>query len=189
LGERVMARTFERQVVELQVRAAVLNRYTHLGTPVTQLWRDSVWGWRKLVRGGVVQQGRRVVQEKDIVSCDDAGHVQFRYRDAQSGKMTRRTLPGADFLWLVLQHVLPKGLRRARNFGFLHPNSFRAGTRAGDLMRILQLRAKVDASGPPAPKRSAPRVRIVVASMEHPGGGDEGQRGSETAVAAAQRAA
>jgi hypothetical protein len=36
LGERVMARTFERQVVELQVRAAVLNRFTHLGTPVTR---------------------------------------------------------------------------------------------------------------------------------------------------------
>jgi len=33
LGERVMARTFERQVVELQVRSAVLNRFTHLGTP------------------------------------------------------------------------------------------------------------------------------------------------------------
>jgi len=36
LGERVMARTFARQVVELQVRAAVLNRFTHLGNPVTQ---------------------------------------------------------------------------------------------------------------------------------------------------------
>jgi hypothetical protein len=36
LGDRVMARTFERQVVELQVRAAVLNRFTHLGTPVTR---------------------------------------------------------------------------------------------------------------------------------------------------------
>ena len=36
LGERVMARTFERQVVELQVRAAVLNRFTHLGIPVTR---------------------------------------------------------------------------------------------------------------------------------------------------------
>lgn len=31
-------------------------------------------------------------------------------------------MPGADFLWLVLQHVLPKGFRRARNLGFLHPN-------------------------------------------------------------------
>lgn len=36
-----------------------------------------------------------------------------------------RTLSGAHFLWLVLQHVLPKGFRRARNFGFLHPNSKR----------------------------------------------------------------
>ena len=35
LGERVMARTFERQVVELQVRVALLNRFTQLGTPDT----------------------------------------------------------------------------------------------------------------------------------------------------------
>ena len=34
LGERVMARAFDRQVAELQVRAALLNRFTHLGTPV-----------------------------------------------------------------------------------------------------------------------------------------------------------
>lgn len=31
-------------------------------------------------------------------------------------------MSGTQFLWLVLQHVLPKGFRRARNFGFLHPN-------------------------------------------------------------------
>jgi len=35
LGERVMAREFDRQVAELQVRAAILNRFTHLGTPTT----------------------------------------------------------------------------------------------------------------------------------------------------------
>ena len=35
LGERVMARNFERQVVELQIRAAILNRFTRLGTPTT----------------------------------------------------------------------------------------------------------------------------------------------------------
>ncbi|MBS1158584.1 MAG: family transposase [Proteobacteria bacterium] len=34
-----------------------------------------------------------------------------------------RTVSGASFLWLILQHVLPKGLRRALNFGFLHPKS------------------------------------------------------------------
>jgi hypothetical protein len=35
LGERVMARDFDRQVAELQVRAAILNRFARLGTPTT----------------------------------------------------------------------------------------------------------------------------------------------------------
>jgi hypothetical protein len=39
--------------------------------------------------------------------------------------LTSRTLADTDFLWLLLRHVLPKGLRRARNYGFLHPNSKR----------------------------------------------------------------
>ena len=64
---------------------------------------------------------RSVIAEKDIVACDN-GQVSFRYRNAKTGKRARRTVPGAHFLWLVLQHVLPKGFRLARNFGFLHPN-------------------------------------------------------------------
>ncbi|GGC04879.1 hypothetical protein GCM10011494_24270 [Novosphingobium endophyticum] len=36
LGARVMAREFDRQVAELQIRAAILNRFTALGTPETQ---------------------------------------------------------------------------------------------------------------------------------------------------------
>lgn len=64
---------------------------------------------------------RGVIAEKDIVAVD-GGRVSFRYRNAKTGKMERRTVSGAQFLWLVLQHVLPKGFRRARNFGFLHPN-------------------------------------------------------------------
>ena len=35
LGERVMSRTFERQVNELHIRAAILNRFTELGRPPT----------------------------------------------------------------------------------------------------------------------------------------------------------
>lgn len=35
LGERVVARTFERQVVELRIRVALLNRFTYLGRPQT----------------------------------------------------------------------------------------------------------------------------------------------------------
>jgi hypothetical protein len=65
---------------------------------------------------------RGVIQEKDILSCQD-GNVTFRYLDSKTKKYVRKTVPGAHFLWLVLQHVLPKGFRRARNYGFLHPNS------------------------------------------------------------------
>ncbi len=64
---------------------------------------------------------RGVIREKDIVASKD-GQVTFRYRNGKTGKMERRTVSGADFLWRVLQHVLPKGFRRARNFGFLHSN-------------------------------------------------------------------
>jgi hypothetical protein len=35
LGERIMARHFDLQFAELQVRAAVLNRFTRHATPVT----------------------------------------------------------------------------------------------------------------------------------------------------------
>lgn len=35
LGERVNARIFNSQVAELQIRAALLNRFSQLGTPIT----------------------------------------------------------------------------------------------------------------------------------------------------------
>lgn len=82
---------------------------------------------------------RGVIREKDIVACSD-GQVSFRYRNAKTGRMERRTVSGVGFLWLVLQHVLPKGFRRARNFGFLHPNCKR-------LIALLQVLLKF-APGP-----------------------------------------
>ena len=67
---------------------------------------------------------RGVIQEKDILRCEN-GRVTYRWRDSKTQKMATRTVSGAQFLRLVLQHVLPKGFRRARNFGYLHPNSKR----------------------------------------------------------------
>ena len=65
---------------------------------------------------------RGVLPEKNIV-FNIKGQVTFRYQNSTSKKMETRTLPGAAFLKLLLQHILPKGFRRARNFGFLHHNS------------------------------------------------------------------
>ncbi|GHC41825.1 hypothetical protein GCM10007291_49640 [Gemmobacter nanjingensis] len=35
LGQKLMSRDFDRQVAEVQIRAAVMNRFTALGIPVT----------------------------------------------------------------------------------------------------------------------------------------------------------
>lgn len=94
---------------------------------------------------------RGVIREKDIVACGD-GLVSFLYRDAKTGRQERRTVPGAHFLWLVLQHVLPKGFRRARNFGFLHPNSKR-------LIALLQVLLKFAPSRTPAGILARPAMR------------------------------
>ena len=36
IGQSLMARDFDRQVAEVQIRVAVLNRYTALGIPFTE---------------------------------------------------------------------------------------------------------------------------------------------------------
>lgn len=88
---------------------------------------------------------RGVLPEKSILRCE-AGQVTFRYTDNQRRTRTR-TLAGADFLWLLLHHVLPKGLRRSRDYGFLHANRKR-------MIQLLHLVLKVVA---PLPKPKPPR--------------------------------
>jgi len=78
---------------------------------------------------------RGVIQEKDLLACEN-GKVTFRYQNSKTKKMERRIVSGMEFLRLILQHILPKGFRRARNFGFLHPNSKRQ-------IQLLQLLLKL----------------------------------------------
>ncbi|MFV9616251.1 MAG: IS91 family transposase [Gammaproteobacteria bacterium] len=79
---------------------------------------------------------RGVIREKDIISCRD-GKVTYRYQDSKTKRYQTNTVAGAKFLWLIMQHVLPKGFRRARNYGFLHPNS-------KQLIQLLQTLLKLD---------------------------------------------
>jgi hypothetical protein len=83
---------------------------------------------------------RGVIKESDIVACG-GGQVSFRFQNAKTGKTEQRTVTGAQFLWLVLQHVLPKGLRRARNFGFLHANCKRLITLLHVLLKFAPVAA------------------------------------------------
>lgn len=65
---------------------------------------------------------RGVISEKNIISNRN-GQVTFRYIESKTGKTRYRTLKGEDFLHLILQHVLPRGFRRVRDYGFLHGKS------------------------------------------------------------------
>jgi hypothetical protein len=51
---------------------------------------------------------RGVIGEKSIIASGD-GKVTFQYQDSDTRLMETMTLPGEDFLMLVLSHVLPKG--------------------------------------------------------------------------------
>ncbi|MEJ2622769.1 MAG: transposase, partial [Candidatus Thiodiazotropha sp.] len=74
---------------------------------------------------------RGVISEHNILS-DDGTHVTFQYRDSQTKTLKTRIVLGETFLWLVFQHVFPKGFRRVRDFGFLHGN-------AKKLLRLVQM--------------------------------------------------
>lgn len=66
------------------------------------------------------------------------------------GGLPERSLSGADFLRLILQHVLPKGFRRSRNYGFLHPNK-------KTLIALLQIVLRVKPRPPLAEAKPRPR--------------------------------
>ena len=99
---------------------------------------------------------RGVLQEADIIGCEN-GQVTYRYRDSKTKKTMLRTVSGATFLWLLMQHVLPKGFRRARNFGFLHPNSKRLIA----LLRLLVFKPRVVTPTGSAPATQAQRPTLL----------------------------
>lgn len=78
---------------------------------------------------------RGVISNRQITDNHN-GQVTFSYQNNETGKTEERTLKGEDFLWLVLQHVLPKGFRRVRDHGFLH-------CRAKRWLQLVQLILRV----------------------------------------------
>ena len=73
---------------------------------------------------------RGVISNNNIIN-DNGTHVTFQYKDSKTGTMKTHQIRGEDFIALVLQHTLPKGFRRSRDYGFLHGNGKR-------LLKIVQ---------------------------------------------------
>ena len=99
---------------------------------------------------------RGVIGEANILD-DGNGLVTFRYTDSRTDEVRTRTLPGEDFLWLVLQHVLPRRFRRVRDHGFLHGNARRLMTL---VQRVLCVRLP--------PRTARPRPQVACPTCHHP---------------------
>jgi hypothetical protein len=82
---------------------------------------------------------RSVISAQNILRLNN-GQVTFRYKESKSKQFITITEPAVDFLWRVLQHVLPKGFRRARNYVFLHGNAKATLQR---LQLILKVRLQI----------------------------------------------
>jgi len=89
---------------------------------------------------------RGVVSESNIIA-NHSGKVTFRYTDGRSKETRTETLAGEDFIWRVIQHVLPRGFHRVRDYGFLHHN-------ARKVLNLLQLILRVVIK--PMPRKERP---------------------------------
>ena len=147
---------FSHKALAKVFRAKCLAALTQAGLPVPRMPKKWVVDCTPVGSGekALVYLGRYlyrgVLQEKDILACEN-GEVTFRYQDSKTRKPRTRTLSGAAFLWHLLRHVLPKGFRRARNYGFLHPNRKR-------LIHLLQVLLKLRPAAIPAAVRSRPAL-------------------------------
>jgi hypothetical protein len=133
-NEKALAKVFRAKMLE-----ALIDHGLKLPMDCPEMW---VAHCKKVGNGdkAIIYLGRYlyrgVIQEKDILRCED-GMVTFRYRHAKSKKYKIRTVSGEKFLYLLMLHVLPKGFRRTRSYGFLHPCSKK-------LIKFLQVVLRVN---------------------------------------------
>jgi hypothetical protein len=90
-----------------------------------------------------------VISEKNILSDSD-GIITFRIKDNEGQEVIQR-LSGAEFLWRLLLHVLPKRFRRVRDFGLLHGNAKR-------IIQLIQLVLCVRLPWPTPPREQMPML-------------------------------
>lgn len=104
---------------------------------------------------------RGVLPDKDIICVDD-NNVTFRYRESKTQQWQTRTLPTLKFLWLIVQHVLPKGFQRVREYGLMHGCA--KSLRQQVLLLLMRLGLKVLFVAPPPAKaqRKCPLCKHVM---------------------------
>jgi hypothetical protein len=89
---------------------------------------------------------RVAIANSRLLGCED-GRVSFRWKDYRADNKSKvMTLDADEFIRRFLLHVLPKGFRRIRHFGFL-----------ANVCRAAKLAAIRTALQAPQPSRTAKR--------------------------------
>jgi hypothetical protein len=98
---------------------------------------------------------RVAIANSRLLACEN-GRVSFRWKDYRDGNKSKvMTLDADEFIRRFLLHVLPKGFRRIRHFGFL--------ANACRVTKLRQIRAALHAPEPtPAPQPANYRERCAI---------------------------
>lgn len=77
---------------------------------------------------------RGVVSQSNIRT--EHHQVRLRYQDSTTKKIGYLQYAQEDLVWKLMQHVLPRGFKRVRDFGFLHPNAKRKLRQVQELLKV-----------------------------------------------------
>lgn len=101
---------------------------------------------------------RGVISEKNIVASHN-GNVTFKYRDSTTDELRYSTVKAEDFLNILVKHVLPRGFRRVRDYGFLHANARKIRTL---IQLILHVFTPIVPKQRQRPKYSCPKCKAAM---------------------------
>jgi hypothetical protein len=122
-----LKRAFRRNKLQFPPANAALSQPRHFLRFLRTLFREDWVVYAKAAFGGASQVLRylgrythRVAISNHRLLAFDGEHVTFRWRDyAHGNKQRTMTLTATEFLRRFLQHVLPRGFVRIRQYGFL----------------------------------------------------------------------
>ena len=124
---RHLQQAFQKQKLQFYGKQAALSEHEQwqslMETLRTKRWvvyaKPPFGGPRQVLRYLARYTHRVAISNQRILSVDNA-QVMFRWKDYRHGNQQRvMTLAADEFIRRFLQHVLPKGFQRIRQYGFL----------------------------------------------------------------------
>lgn len=107
---------------------------------------------------------RGVTSANDILTNDN-NEVIFRYRESKTKVLVTRKLAPEEFIWRIVQHVLLRGFRRVRDYGFLQANARLILKRVQLLLRVRLPKKQVEKT-PQSCNRCKSALKIIMVNAK-----------------------